>query len=124
LSLHVAELREGRHSTVRRQLVDHSRKKLRQLFREFFLRQAGFLGKRLDDVRAQDRAELAGLDRLVLSAADPGADDAALAALLDLLQQPAQSAEQATEPVAGLLRRRRRALSASALGASAFEQRA
>jgi hypothetical protein len=73
----------------------------------------------------KDRAELTGLDRLILSAPDPRVDDAAVAALLELLQQPAQSAEQATEPVArrGLLRRRRWALSASALSAPALEQR-
>ena len=84
-----------RHLAVRRQLVDDAGQGGGQLLEQFLLVQSGALRDLADDLRTDRIAEIIGVDRLVLPGADPGVGDVAVAGVFELVEQAAQTAEQA-----------------------------
>src|SRR5579863_8478877 len=68
------EIGERRHTAVGREMVDDLRQRGRELVQELLLAHAGPLRKLVEHVGPERRAELARLDRLIGSVADPGID--------------------------------------------------
>src|SRR5215471_695423 len=94
-------LHQRREPAIGGQLIDKPWQNLRQLSGEFFLREAGSLGKRLYDVRAKGRTKLIRQDRLILARTNPGIDHIAQPAFLKFVHQPAQSFQQAAVSLIG-----------------------
>src|SRR3954468_11449103 len=84
----------GRQPSVRRQMIDHLRKILAEAGEQLVARQAALGGQALDLVGAERVGEIAGRDRLVLALADPGIGGLAVAALLKLVEEIAETAAE------------------------------
>src|SRR6185312_10855664 len=68
------EIGERRHTAVGREMVDDLRQRGRELVQELLLAHAGLLRELVEDVGAERRAEVTGLNRLIGSLCDPGID--------------------------------------------------
>src|SRR4051812_6464094 len=80
----------GRQPAPGRELVDHLRQMLAQLFQQFVAWHPGLLRKRIDGVGAERLPESVGLDLLVWTGADPGLRGVAVAAVLQILEDAAE----------------------------------
>src|SRR5208283_5919125 len=90
-----------------RQIVDQLRQDGRELAEQFLLAHAGAPGKLVQYVAAEGAAELAGLDRLVLTGTDPRIDMLAGAAGGQFPDQAAETVEDAGARDVGRTGRRR-----------------
>src|SRR6476469_1581127 len=90
-----------RHAPVRRELIDETREILPQPFQQVVASHPGLLRERVERVASERAREVALGDRLVRPGADPRMRHIALAVLLELLEQPAETATKgATQQIA------------------------
>ena len=83
------------YAPVRRELVYELREILRELRQKILLADTGLLCSIADGCLSKRRAQLTGLDGLVLTGSDPGFGDLAVACALQLIKETTKAANKA-----------------------------